>query len=158
MPKFIDAATGRADGGKHGHAEALREFLAVDVPAIILGHVDHVAGDHGGKFHLDDLRREVEIAFEIVRVDDDEHGIGRQLAVDSAEQCVAGDLFVWRSCGKTVGAGQVDQRRAGPFEQPFMSFDGDAGIVGDLQAQSGERVEDGGLARIGITDDGNAMR
>ncbi len=41
-------------------------------------------------------------------------------------------------------------------EQPaFFAFDGDAGIVADFGAQAGQRVEERGLAAVGIAGEGD---
>src|SRR5688572_19811115 len=70
------------------------------------------------------------------------------------EQNVAGDLFIERLRAQAVGSGQVQHpdmeigRRSA--EASFLAFDGDAGVVSDFGPQSGQGIEEGSLAAIGV--------
>ena len=74
-------------------------------------------------------------------------------------QQVAGDRFVGAGGVEAVGAGQVEHAHAGgrrACEAAFLALDGDAGVVGDLLATAGERVEQRGLAAVRVADQGDA--
>ena len=61
----------------------------IDHDAAFARHVHHVECEHQRYAHLEQLDREVEVAFEVVGIDhiDDETGIARK-------QVVARDLFI----------------------------------------------------------------
>ena len=103
---------------------------------------------------VDDLAGQVERATERRGVGDDQHGVGADAG--APEHGVDGDLFVLRPRAEAVGAGQVDQvDRADAVELDHLgrARDGHAGVVADLDVGAGERVEERGLARVGIAGD-----
>ena len=147
---------------RHGldnrHAELALERLRVELEPIALGEIDHVKRDDRRQPELDQLQREAQMVVEIGGVDHDHQRVGLALALLPAEQDVAGDRLIG-ACGiEAVGAGQVDHldRAAVGERQPArMPLDRDPGIIADLLARAGQRIEQRALAGIGIAGDGN---
>ena len=98
--------------GHHRHAELLRQPVDVDRDALPLGDVDHVQRDDDRHAQLQDLRRQVEIALQVGRIDDGDDDVGPRLAGVVAEDDVDGDHLVGAARGQAVGAGQVDELEA----------------------------------------------
>ena len=137
------------------------EPLRVELEPVALGEVDHVERDDRRQAELDQLQREAQMIVEVGRVDDDQQRVGLPLALLLAEQDVAGDRFVGAGRIEAVGAGQVDQldRAAVGQRQPArMPLDRDAGIIADLLARAGQRVEQRALAGIGVAGDGDQRK
>ena len=108
-----------------------------------------------GRPEVDQLEREAEVVVEVGGVEHDQQGVGQPLALLLAEQHVAGHRFVGAGRVEAVSAGKVDQLErpaVGEREPAGMPLDRDAGIVADLLAGAGQRVEQGALAGIGIAD------
>jgi hypothetical protein len=100
------------------------------------------------------LRGEIKISFQIGGVHhDDDHG-GRGDLGQAVEKNVAADLFIQGLRAEAVSARQIehgDGQIGRPARQPpFLAFDGDAGVIAHARAQSGQGVEQGRFARIGI--------
>ena len=75
-----------------------------------------------------------------------------------AEQHVAGHRLVRAGRIEAVGAGKIDQLdrpAVGKRQPPGLPLDRDAGIIADLLARAGQRVEQRALAGIGIAGDGD---
>ena len=137
----VDPVFARSDHAHHGATEFARKRVEVDREAVLLGDVEHVHDDEHRDLHLDQLRREVEIALEIRGVDDvdDELGLARQ-------DVVAGDAFVFaRSVrrGDRIDARQVDEvdRNGAVREAADFLVDGDARPVADFLVGAREGVE-----------------
>ena len=132
--------------------------MRVELEPVALGEVDHVERDDGRQAELDQLQREAEVVVEVGRVEDDHQRVGLALALLPAEQDVAGDRFVGARRIEAVGAGQVDhldRAAVGQHQPARMPLDGDAGIIADLLARAGQRIEQRALAGIGIAGDGD---
>ncbi len=146
----------RAARGRDRHdrtAEPLRQHVGVDDDVPGAGDVDHGQRHDQRPAELDELCREVQIALDVGGIDDVQEHVGRAF-----ERVVAGDALVE---GKAVdvgvqgvGARQVDHLDidAGMGEAPGLLLDRDARPVADILAKTGERVEEGRLARVGVAD------
>ena len=92
---------------------------------------------------------------EIGGIDHHDQRVGQPLARLGAGQHVAGDLLVGGGGVEAVRAGQVNQLDRAPVverEAPRMAFDRDAGIIADLLARAGQRVEQRTFAGVRIAD------
>ena len=128
-------------------AELLGKLDGVEPVAVLIKDIAHVHGHHHGQTQLQQLRRQVEVAFEVRAVDDVQDGVW--LLVD---EIVPGhDLFqrIWR---EGVDARQVlnDDVLVSREDAVFL-FDCDARPVADVLGRAGERVEKGGLAAVGVS-------
>jgi hypothetical protein len=136
------------------HAQRLAQRSSVNLVAVLAGDVHHVEREDRGIAQLDDLRGEIEVALEVRRVHDHDHGLRRWHFSDAVEQHVTRDLLVERLRAERVGARQVEdfdrdvRRRA--EQAAFLALDGHARVVAHTRAQAGQRVEQRGLAAIGI--------
>ena len=90
--------------------------------ALPLGHVDHVQGDDDRHAQFEDLRGQVEVAFEVGGIDDGTTTSGRGSPGCWPRMTIDRDHLVGAAGGQAVGAGQVDQvegagrrRRIWPF-------------------------------------------
>ena len=114
----------------------------------------HVQRDDDLDAGLEDLVGEVEISRERRRVGDDQRRIGRAAA--AAEHRVHRHLLVARARAQAVRARQSTSSTAadaGQIDDCRRAGDGDAGIVADLDVRAGERVEERGLAGVGVAGD-----
>ena len=87
---------GLAQGGdlNHGAAELLGEGVGIDLVAALLEEVEHIEAEHDGQAALEDLGGEVEVALEVGRVDEVNHGLRAVL-----DQVVARDNLLGRVRG-----------------------------------------------------------
>ena len=95
---------------------------------------------------------------EIGGIDDHDQRVGQALAVLRAGDDIARDAFVGGGGLQAVRAGQVDQFDRPPVvehQPPDLPLDRDAGIIADLLARTGQRIEQRALAGIGIADQRN---
>ena len=150
-------AVGGADLGD-GRAEFAGQLEGIDVAAAGLHEVAHIEQDEGGQADGEDRRGEHELAGEVEGIEDQDDGVGLGRAGHFAAEHVDGDAGVFRVGGERVDAGQVDEGEvfaADAGHEAHALLDGDAGEVGDLLAQAGEAVEEGGLAGVGRADEDN---
>ena len=122
-----------ADEGHHGHAEPRGERRArrsrgprARATSVML------SATHDGQARLEHLRREVEVALEVGRVDHDDDRVGPRRVGAAAEQHVHRDHLVGRARGEAVGARQVEQRARPSTRRaagPDLLLDGHARVV-----------------------------
>ena len=154
-----DSGVTVCDGGEDGDAEEEFEFFAIDAQSGFFGGVDHVENDDGGDAEFEDLAEQVEIAIEVGGVEDDDGDVGDGFAGDSSEQDISGDGFVGGAGLEAIATWEVEQAHefaVGAVEGAFFFFDGDAGVVADFLAESGEGVEEGCFSAVWVSDDGDA--
>src|ERR1041385_2354706 len=103
---------------------------------------------------FDDLGGVIKMALQIGGIDHDHDQIRRRHLFEPVKEHVARDLFIERLRAEAVSAGQVEHRdrelARRPLQAAFLALDRDTGVVADLGAKSGQRVEQRGLAAIGI--------
>ena len=105
------------------------------------------------------MAEEVEVPIEVGGVEDDDGDIGDGFAWDESEEDIPSDCFVGGARLEAVAAGEVEQAHefpVGSIEGPLLFFYGDAGVVSDLLAESGEGIEEGGFSAVRVSDDGDA--
>jgi hypothetical protein len=77
-------------------------------------------------------------------IGDADHEVGRSFTRATTQEHIVGDLFIGGQRIKTVSAGQIEKANAqarGSQQGAFLALDGDAGVIGDLLAATGEDVE-----------------
>ena len=141
-----------AHGGDHRAAQQGLQAGDVQGHALPFGVVHHVQDEHHRLLQLEHLGGEVEVAFQVggvQHVDDDvHHRFGQE---------GGGDPFVLALGRQGVGSRQVHHLdlHAGLFEMAEALLHGHPGPVGHVVPGSGQRVEDGSLAAVGIPGDGH---
>ena len=159
--ELLNAINAGAFGGadeSDGRFQFGRKGSDVDFAAALGEIVGHVEQHEGGQAEAENGSGEDEIAAEIGDVEDENDGVGFGEIGTSAGEDVVRDLFVFGARNKAIDAGQIDQEdflMALEFGLAHAVFDGDAREIGDLLAQAGEAVEEGRLAGVGRTDDGD---
>ena len=108
----------------HRDAEVSGQPVDIDPDPLAPGHVHHVESDDHRDAQFQDLRHQIEIAFQIGGIDNRDDDIGPRFARLLAENDVDGEHFVGAARRQAVGAGQIDEsrrsyRRAEAF--PFWS-------------------------------------
>ncbi len=159
--QFLQAAPRAGDHGDDGHAQLGGEGRGVDRLAVLLGDIDHVQGEDGGMADFDDLGGKIEVALQVGGVNNNNDEGRRRHAGRALKQDVAGDLFIEGLRAEAVGSREIeddDAFGAGALEAAFLAFDGDAGIIADAGAQTGEGVEHGGFAGIGVAGEDDLER
>ncbi len=148
--QLLHALGAVADGRDHGAAQQGLQRLQVDLDALALCVVHHVQHEHDGAPQFQQLRRQVEVALQIGGIQhvDDEIWL-------RAGEVAAGNAFVFALGRKAVRAGQIHHLDilAIQREESAAALDGDARPVAHVVPRPGERVEDGGLAAIGIASE-----
>ena len=136
-------------------AEDGRQPFGIDAGAVTFGQIDHVERHQHRQAEPAQFENEAQMVAQIGGIDDRDDRIEALFTRQHAQHGIAGDGFVGRSRRQAVGAGQVDQfgsAAIGQRQAPGLAFDGDARIIADLLAAAGQRVEQAGLAGIGIAD------
>ena len=127
--------------GHHGHPQQSREFRVVHLHTARRGLVDHVEGHHQGQPHVDQLQGQEEVALQVDGVDHVEHHVG-------VDDDVAGHDLLVVERRDPVDARSVEHDVV--THAPARDGHGGAGEVRDVNVETGERVEEEGLAYVGI--------
>ena len=159
--QILQSATPHGDGGNHGNPELLLKPCRIERQAIPLRQVHHVERHDDRLAERDDFESEAQVIVEIGRIEHQDDRVGAAFAFLQAHDHAAGDFLVGAGRIEAVAAGQVDQfggPAVGKGKMTGFALDGHAGIVGDLLARAGERVEQGTLAGIGVARKDNERR
>jgi len=142
----------------HLAAQVLGQLLHIDLHPEGLGHVHHVEGHHQGLAHLQKLGGEIEVTLRIGGVDDvdDQIRLGGMYEIPG-DLLVQGDVFA--SDVQGVGARQVDHFVINPPEAAGtgLALHGDPRPVADPLPGAGQRIEQSGLAAIGVAHDADLV-
>ncbi len=136
----------------HGHGRQLGEPAGIDVDPAAARLVAEVGGDDDGQAEVAAREGERQVAGEVAGVGDEEDGVGGGLQEELVERSVAGRLVVEGSRPR-----QVDEPGPAPAggHELALERDGRAGRVGGLdEAVAGAR-EEGRLADVRATDEGD---
>ena len=130
----------------HRHAQRLGQGRRLDGAALLAHDVHHVQRNHDRNAKLHELGGQIQVAFQVGRVDDVENRVGLL-----GDQIVAADHFfqcVWR---KRVDTRQILDGDIGMALEPaFLLFNGDAGPVADVLACTGQGIKQCGLATVRV--------
>ena len=155
----IDALAAIADHRDHRHPQFASERCGIDRLAAPGGDVGHVQCDHERPAQLDQLADQEEVACQAAGIDHRHDQVGRRRVRAQAAQHRHRHVLVGRLRDQAIGAGQVNDLDRATIRQHGASgllLDRDAGIVGDLLPQSGEGIEQRGLAAVGIAGEGDS--
>ena len=126
VEQFRDTPAVAAHRRADGHAQQASQLLRVQLVAFVLQLVVHVQGHHGPEVHVDDLRRQVQVPFNVGGVHDIDHDVRHRI-----DEVLPHIQLFWRVRRERVGARQVHQGDliALVMEMPFFRIDRDAGVV-----------------------------
>ena len=128
-------------------AQLTAQLLHVDLVAVLADHVHHVDGDNHGDAQLGQLGGQVQVTLQVRTVDDVQDGVGAL-----GDQVVTGDHFLQGVGGQGVDTGQVhDGHVIVLLQLALFLLHRNAGPVAHELVGAGQRVEQGGLARVGVT-------
>jgi hypothetical protein len=143
--------------GRHRHHHAAKFFPQlrhIDLDAIAPRHIHHVQRHHHRTFlQLQNLADEKQVPFEVRRIHDDERGI-RGGMFQLALQRVGGQFFIRRFAVQAVEPRQIHHHDLLVVKvyAADLAFYRRAGKIRRLGAQTRQRVEQSGFARVGIAD------
>ena len=124
--------------------------------ALLTQLVGHVQQHQRWQAQRDDAARQYQMAMQVGGIQNHDDRVRAWRARHLSAQDIDRYLFIFGLGSQTINAGQIDQRHLMAFEVAHVSgmvFDGDAGEIADFLTQTGEPVEEGGLAGIGRADD-----
>ena len=132
----------------YGQTDSLFQNVDVQLIPVFDEHVRHIERDDHRNIHFHQLSREIEIAFEIGRVDDIDDAVGTLVE----DEITRDDLF-GRIGREGINAGQVDDvyRFASLFIGALPLIHGDARPVADVRRASRQGVEQSSLSRVRIS-------
>ena len=155
--QFIHARAAGRDEPHHRATELFPECVKIDFEVMRLRNVEHIHHDNHRHAHFNELSREVEVAFEVGRVDDVHHA-GRFIR----QNVVAGDAFVFTrgTCGRNgINTGKIND-----FDLfvvigvvTHLLFHGHAGPVADVLTRPGKGIKERRLTAVRVTDDADSL-
>ncbi len=152
--ELVDALVLGSGDGHDGHAQQGLEQVDVDRPAVGRDLVHHVERDDHRDLELHQLQGEVEVALDVGRVHDVDHGVGPLVQ----DELAAHDLLA-RVGGEAVDAGQVgDGGLRVAAHVAVLAVHCDAGKVANMLVGARELVEEGCLARVLVARQGEGER
>ena len=146
-----DAGSLRSDRRNDRNAQHAAQVFVIEPCAGLFHLIVHVQGDDHLDVHVDKLRGEEQVAFQVGRIDDVDHHV-RHFAQDvGANIQLFGRIF-----GDGIGAGQVDQVECvvSLVEAGRFGIDRNPAVVPYPFMRSGSEVEQRGFAAVGVADQG----
>ena len=145
--KIVHALARLEDGGHHRQTEELRELVGIHVVTALHRFVEHVERYDHTEVHVDELCGEVEVAFEVACVDDIDHHIRCLLHELLAHVELFGGVG-----GERIGAREINEVEGVAFilGMSFLGIHGHARIVAYALVRTGGKVEERGLATVGV--------
>jgi hypothetical protein len=148
-----------AHGLHHGHAQFALQQRAVDGDALAARGIAHVQRHHHGQAHGARLQHHAQAQLQLGGIDHADQQVGRGLARALAGDHVARHGLIGTQGVEAVGARQVQHAHGlarGRGEHALLALDRDPGVIGHLLAAAGQQVEQGGLAAVGMAQQGQA--
>ena len=141
--------------GYHRHAEHRAQMFVIERRAARLQLVVHIERhDHFG-IYVDQLGREIEIAFEVRGHHGVDHYVGRVV-----DQMATHIKFFGRISRKGISAGQIGNDELVSFVTVFaaLGVDRHAAVIAHVLVAARNGVEQRGFAAVGITDQSDVDR
>ena len=160
LPDFVDPLPAMRLRRQHRMAELLRQRGEIDFHSAAFCHVDHVQDQHQRQAHVQDLADDVQVPFDVRRIDDTHDDVGSRDIWQASQQDVHRHHFVQCSRGDAVGAGKIDElhRSLADLHPADFLFDRDSGIIPGHRLISGERTEERTFPGVGISDQSDSQR
>ena len=139
-------------GGNHRHTEEVAQGGDVYMVATTLKLIIHVEGADHADVHIHQLGGQIEVALKVGGIDDIDDHIGHRL-----RQVLPHIELLGRVAGEGVGARQVGEVEliAEELCMGLGGIDGDTRVVAHMAMGSRGKVEERGLATVGITHQGH---
>ena len=152
VDQLIDAFVFGSRDGHHGQAQNLLHLVHEDAAAIVAHFVHHVECQNHGFPQFHELHGEVEVALDVVGINDVDDGFGLLLHDELAR-----NHFFVGVRRKRVDARQVGDRGVGmAFDDAVLAVDGDAWEVADMLVGPRQLVEEGRLAAVLLSGKGES--
>ena len=152
LHKLIHAAALERRGGNDRAAEFAGKLVDVDLVAVLLDEVHHVEGDDHRQTQFKNLRGQIQVAFQVGRVDQVDDDV--RVAI---EKIVARDDFLRRIRRERIDAGKIGNRDILVFGVlAFLLFNSNARPVANILVGAGQVVEHGRLAAVRVAGKRNA--
>jgi hypothetical protein len=142
-----------------GHAQFALQQRAVDGDALAAHGIAHVHRHHHGQAHGARLQHHAQAQLQLGGIDHADQQVGRGLARALAGDHVARHGLIGTQGVEAVGTRQVQHAHGlarGRGEHALLALDRDPGVIGHLLAAAGQQVEQGGLAAVGMAQQGQA--
>ncbi len=151
LHKRVHAAALKGGGFHHRAAQMARELGHVDGVAVLLHEIHHVQSQNHRNAQVDDLGGEIQVTFQIGGVHQVDDHVGL-----AAHEVVAGDDLLGGVGRQRVYAGQVgDNHLFVAAVLALFLLNGNAGPVSHVLVGTGQIVEHGRLAAVGIAGKGD---
>jgi hypothetical protein len=153
-------ALGGADE-RDGVAEFAGERERVQLAAAILHLIGHVEQHQRGQPDGEDRRGQHELPVHVGGVEHQQDAVGLGHTGHLAGEHVDGNAGIFGVSRERVDAGQIDQGEVAAADRLHAAgvvLHSDARVVGDLLAHAGEAIEEGGLAGVRRTDEGDGAQ
>ena len=154
----LESLSGHCAHQRHRRSKLPCQGKHVHLPALLVQLVGHVEQDQRGQSHGDDAPGQHQMPVQVVGVQHQDDGVGTLGAAHFAVENIHGYFFVFRLGIEAVDAREVDQRHLFARVQAKgadVVLHGDAGEISYSLPQSGEAIEQRGLARVWRADDGD---
>ena len=137
--------------------------MSVELHAFFLESIPHVQRHEGWDLQFENLAQQIEIAFQVGRIEDNDDCIGFGHRGHFAAEDLDRDGLVGRSSAERIGAWQVDQfdrfeGRAGQGHAGGFVFDGHPRVVSDSGLATAKSIEKTTFSGVWVSDQGDGRR
>ena len=148
--EFLHAGTVLKRSGHHGHTEQRAERLQVDMVATAFEFVIHIQGTHKSDVHIDKLCRQVEVAFQVGGIDNVDDNVWHFL-----RKVLTHIEFFRRIAREGISSRKVNQLEFVTEERGagFSGIDSDSRVVAHTGMGSTGKIEERGLATVGVANE-----
>ena len=124
--------------GQHGYAQEVGKLFKIDVITTLLRFIKHIQSTNHGHVHINKLRREIKIAFQITTVDDIDDHVGILL-----NELFTHIKFLWRIGRQAVCTGQVNKVQSITFKRgvSFFGIHRDTRIIAYMLMRTRHKIE-----------------
>ena len=92
----------------NGHTQCAGELFCIQLQAIAFGKIDHVQRDHRRQALRNQLERKAQMVIKIARIQHDHKRVRAAMALQIAQNDIAGDGFIKAIGIEAIRTGQVD--------------------------------------------------
>ena len=157
LTEFMHAHTTVSFADDDLHTQSLTQAFDVDADLSCLRNVPHVQDENCRQAEIQHLTEQIEVPFEVRRIDDTDDGVDFAHVLLPTEQHFDRHHFVRSSWRQAVRSRQIDQVDDSVFkmQSPNFFLDGDSRKVTRAGLHSGQRVKQRAFSGVWIADDGH---
>ena len=158
LPKDVETPAATRHDRDHRTTQLGFQLLQVDLDGRAFGQIHHVERRYCGQTQLQHLTRQIQVALQGRRIEQQNDALGLGLLRPLSEQHLPGQALFRRDGSQTVQARQVEQSNP-VLGQPRVTdpaFDRRAWKVRGLGPQTGQSVEERRLAGVRVANQGDA--